>query len=301
MLKDKIFRLVYVNFGTSKLDEMTEYYNKTMGYSLAEIEDSTKKYLSNGFDHHNIILTHSNKSEVLGYGYQLSHKHSLDQYSEYLTSKGFSNTIKRNLMPGISELIELVDPSGNVIHLFQTIEKSNSKYATDGIAPYKLGHVAFMSNAPKETIAFYQDVLEFSYTDTIADGFANFLTCNYEHHVINVVSAEETKLHHIAFQLKDASHQYNSSDILARANIPVLWGPSRHTAGHNIASYHKDPDGNIVELYTDMDVFLPELQIFEPRPWHEEIPLKPRNWESLSAWGTEFAFDLAKDETLINS
>lgn len=296
MLKDKIFRLVYVNFGTPRLQEMTEYYNKVMGYSLADIDNPNVKYLSNGYDHHNIILTNSTTSEVLSYGYQLSDNYSLKEYSDYLSAQGYSNTIQKDFIPGISELIEVIDPSGNVLHLFQSIESINGNYSTEGIAPFKLGHVAFLSRAAKETIAFYQDVLQFYFTDTIGDGFANFLTCNYEHHVINVVDAAETKLHHIAFQLKDATHQYNSSDVLARANIPVLWGPSRHTAGHNIASYHKDPDGNVVELYTDMDVFLPESKIFEPRPWHEEIPLRPRNWRGLSAWGTEFAFDLAKIE-----
>ncbi len=39
---------------------------------------------------------------------------------------------------------------------------------------------------------------------------------------------------------------------------------------------------------------LPELGIFEPRPWHEDLPQKPKIWESLSAWGTEFQMDLAK-------
>ena len=76
--------------------------------------------------------------------------------------------------------------------------------------------------------------------------------------------------------------------------MPVLWGPSRHTAGHNIATYHHDADGNVVELYTEMDVYIPELDIFEPRPWHQELPLKPRQWEGLSSWGTEFEVDLAK-------
>jgi len=296
MSKDKVFRLVYINFGTPELEKMTNYYHEIMGYSIEKREENQINYLSNGFDHHNIILTHSNKSEVINYGYQLTDKYSLEEYSDYLSQKGFSNEIKNNIVAGVSELIEVKDPSGNVLHLFQSIDMAKSNYSNKGIAPFKLGHVAFYSNVIKETINFYQEILDFYCTDTIADGFANFLTCNYEHHVINIIDSPESGLHHIAFQLKDASHHFNSSDFLTKANIPVLWGPSRHTAGHNIAAYHKDPDGNIVELYTDMDILIPELGIFEPRPWHEEIPLKPRNWNELSAWGTNFAFDLAKGE-----
>lgn len=295
MLKDKVFRLVYVQFGTKKLKEMEEYYSEILGYTVVTKEDK-QVYLTNGFDHHNIILTESNNTGVLSYGFQITKNGSLKEYSEFLLEKGFENEIKTNAVSGIAELVEVKDPAGVPIHLFQSIEVTKAKYAVDGIAPLKLGHVAFLSPKVKETVAFYRDVLGFHYTDMIANGFANFLTCNYEHHVINVVDGQESKLHHIAFQLKDTSHHSNSSDFLARKNIPVLWGPNRHTAGHNVAAYHKDPDGNIVELYTDMDVFIPELGIMEPRPWHEEIPLTPRNWEGLSAWGTEFAFDLAKGE-----
>jgi hypothetical protein len=43
-----------------------------------------------------------------------------------------------------------------------------------------------------------------------------------------------------------------------------------------------------------MDQYIPELGIFEPRPWHKELPMKPRVWEALSSWGTEFEVDLAK-------
>jgi len=55
-------------------------------------------------------------------------------------------------------------------------------------------------------------------------------------------------------------------DSLRSAGINQLWGPSRHTAGHNIAGYHYDPDRVIVELYTEMDQFIPELGFHEPRP-----------------------------------
>ena len=62
-----------------------------------------------------------------------------------------------------------------------------------------------------------------------------------------------------------------------------------------MASYHHDPDRVMVELYTDMDVFIPELGMSEPRPWHEHLPMKPRSWghTELNAWSTDFAFNLA--------
>ena len=52
----------------------------------------------------------------------------------------------------------------------------------------------------------------------------------------------------------------------------------------------------MIELYTDMDVFIPELGICEPRPWHEHAPMLPRSWQTteLAAWNTGFAYNLAQ-------
>lgn len=50
----------------------------------------------------------------------------------------------------------------------------------------------------------------------------------------------------------------------------------------------------MIELYTEMDVFIPELKMFEPRPWHEFFPMVPRDWAGgdLNAWGAEFTCKL---------
>ncbi|MCM3584793.1 VOC family protein [Mesobacillus maritimus] len=289
----KAFRLAYVDFYAKDAAKMVDYYTKTMGYRVTEEREGVT-YLSNALDHHNIVITPSTEKGIRRYGYQLDGKLSLEEVLAELHIKGISASIKEGEKPGVAKLIELQDPAGNTLELFTEIEQSKVGYGSSGILPHKLGHIAFYAKNFQETIEFYQQALGFEFTDQIGVGFANFLTCNTDHHVINIVASDETRLHHIAFQLKDASHQYASSDVLAKHGYPVLWGPSRHTAGHNIATYHHDPDKNVVELYTDMDVLIPELGIFEPRPWHEELPMKPKVWEALSAWGTEFNVDLAK-------
>jgi catechol-2,3-dioxygenase len=289
----KVFRLAYADFNVTNAERMVEYYTNAMGYRISE-EQKGVTYLSNGLDHHNIVITPAETKAVRRYGYQLDGKLSLVEVQKQLHVQGIASTLKSDAKPGIPSFLEINDPAGNILELFTEMEQTAVGFGTSGIVPLKLGHIAFYAKNFNETINFYRDALGFNFTDKIGESFANFLTCNSDHHVLNIVASNETRLHHIAFQLKDASHQYASSDVLAKNNIPVLWGPSRHTAGHNIATYHHDPDKNVVELFIDMDVFIPELGIFEPRPWHEELPLKPQIWESLSAWGTEFEMDLAK-------
>lgn len=287
----KIFRLAYVDFNTDEPEAMVHYYQESLGFRLTEEVDGVS-YLSSGYDHHNIVVTKADEKGIKSYGYQLNPSISLEEMHKELSDLGYDSEIVEDAQPGVQRLVRVIDPAGNVIELFKEMDQPAEGFTGKGVGVLKLGHVAFRAKNFVETLKFYNEVLGFYNTDKIGDQFANFLTCNMDHHVINIVESDDTRLHHIAFQLKDASHQYNASDILANQGIPTIWGPSRHTAGSNIATYHYDTDGHVVELYTDMDVYIPELDMFEPRPWHAELPYKPKKWEGLAAWGTEFDFNL---------
>ena len=136
--------------------------------------------------------------------------------------------------------------------------------------------------------------LGFHTTDWFED-FVTFVTCNRDHHVLNVVAGPVATLHHLAFQLTDHAHQFRAADLLAAREMNTLWGPARHTAGHNIASYHYGADGALIELYNDMDVFVPELGYCEARPWHGDRPQRPKHWPitSMSRWDTKYEFDFS--------
>ena len=69
----------------------------------------------------------------------------------------------------------------------------------------------------------------------------------------------------------------------------LIWGPGRHGPGHNVFTYHRNPDDQIVELFTELDKMLDEnLGYFDPRPWHRDRPQKPKVWRGLprDIWGT---------------
>jgi hypothetical protein len=73
-------------------------------------------------------------------------------------------------------------------------------------------------------------------------------------------------------------------------------GPLRHVFGHNLAIYHRDPDDHIVEFYAELEQMKSEeLGYFEPRPWHEDRPQRPKVWKredgGAMAWGVPPASD----------
>mgnify|MGYP001546793166 CR=1 FL=1 len=61
--------------------------------------------------------------------------------------------------------------------------------------------------------------------------------------------------------------------------IHIIWGPGRPIIGPNIFIYHRNPDRHIIECYTSLDQMKDEaLGYFEPRPWHQDQPQRPKVW-----------------------
>ena len=148
-----------------------------------------------------------------------------------------------------------------------------------GIGPNKLGHLAWVCNDPQAVADFYVKVLGFRVSDWIGDYFG-FLRCGVDHHTVNFIRGPQQRMHHFAFELRDPGHLHNACDLLGQKKIEIVWGPVRHGPGHNVATYHRNPDDQMVEFFIELDKMLDEeLGYFEPRPWHGDRPQKPKVWE----------------------
>jgi catechol 2,3-dioxygenase-like lactoylglutathione lyase family enzyme len=290
----RVFQLGYVALSTADIERASEHYLEAIGLTQTAKGDDGSVFLSVGYDHHNIVLTPASGKALLCIGFQLKPGIAIAEFAREARALGLAAAIKTDSQPGVPELVEVEGPGGNSFQFYGAMEAPAPGFKKTAVAPLRLGHVAVVSPDGEKLVKFYQEFLGFWYTDDI-QGIATFLTCNRDHHVVNIVSAPESRLHHIAFELKDTSYHVVAADNLRAAGINQLWGPSRHTAGHNIAGYHHDPDKVLVELYTEMDQFIPELGFHEPRPWHEHLPMRPKTWKltELNAWGAEFSFNLA--------
>ena len=285
-----IFKLGFVEFGAKDLEAMKSYYSETMGFTQTDVDNNGSVYFSSSSDHHNIVLTPADESGIRRFGLQYQSDHSINEVAEYLNFKfGIITELKTNSKPGVAELLEFTDPEGYVVQLYPHMESTNTGFKKEGIVPNKLGHLSLRVRDPKKQVEFYSQ-LGFFNTDWIED-FFGFMTCNRDHHVLNFCASDSIGLHHIAFEMRNYTHLVETLDFLRFQNIKIEWGPSRHGAGHNIACYHPDAEGNRIELFTDADIFIKELGVFEPRPWHKDFPQKPKVWntdECLSVWGVDF-------------
>jgi catechol-2,3-dioxygenase len=290
----KVFRLGYITLDTPHLESAKRYYTEVLGATEVAVGEDGTSYLSLGLDHHNIALRPAAAPRLADLGFQIDPAIDIADLARQIQQHGLSADIKSDPRPGIRRLIEVKAPGDSIVQLYDAIDMPAPGFKPTGIGAIRLGHVAVISPEADKLVKFYGEVLGFWTTDWVAD-VATFMTCNRDHHVMNIVGAPLSKVHHVAYELPGAISHNIAGDLLRRAAMPVVWGPSRHTAGHNLASYHYGPDQVLIELYAELDVFIPELGFCEPRPWHEVLPMRPKRWDpQVSAWNTGFAFDFAR-------
>ena len=289
-----VFRIGYVEMATAALPDALAYYTDIIGAKLTARGDGGAAYLSLGLHHHDIALTAAGDGAAHIVGYQLRPDLALADLARRLGEIGIATQRRRDARPGVAELLEIA-VAGHTLQFFQDMAMPAPGFSSVGIAPNRIGHVALLSPEAHRLVTLFTAGLGFTETDWFED-VVTFLTCNRDHHVMNVIAAPVAKLHHVAFELRGQPQQFEAADLLARAARPVVWGPSRHTAGHNLASYHYGPDRTLIELYTDMDIYLRGLGYFEPRPWHDVLPQRPRRWAlaDLTTWRTPFDFDFSR-------
>ena len=276
----QIAKLGYAGFNTPDVEAMLAYYTNVLGLTLVERSGDGAAYLRNVLDHHTIVLYPAKEQGLRHIGLQLGNGQTLTDAATQLREQGIAIETLSDAQPGVAEQLQLADPEGTILHLYSKMEQAHTPFPEGAIVPEKLGHIALGVSDVQKIADFYQHVLGFRVSDWIEDFFV-FMRCSPDHHSMNFVRSKYQRMNHIAFQLQGWAHVERACDHLYTHSIPLIWGPGRHGAGHNIFTYHRDPDGQIVELFTELDIMLNEdLGYFEPRPWHEEFPQRPKVWKA---------------------
>ena len=202
----RFFSLGMSGLGCTDLERTTAHYQSILGLSETAKGHDKETYLSIGYEHHNVILKKTEQKSLLSLGYQLKPNIEIANFVKELRDLGLRPETKSDSQPGIASLIEVEAVPGHVLQFYSHIDSPAPGFKEGGVAPLRLGHVAVISPEADKLRRFYEDFLGFWYTDEF-EGIATFLTCNRDHHVINLVHVPESRVHHVAFQLKDnAAH-----------------------------------------------------------------------------------------------
>jgi len=270
---------------TPDLERMIDYFTRIVGLSLVARE-KTRAVLATKSGLEAIVLERGGAVEAPRLSFQIAPGGDPGEIVARLKKAGIKSERRTDITPGIREAVTFEDPKGTTLEIFADCSFAPDDDTFTGVMPLKFGHIAYQCPDVQGLVKFYCDVLGFRVSDWRSDFFA-FLRCSRDHHTVNFLRDVKTAIHHIAFEVRDWSDIKRAGDILAKSNIKLTWGPLRHIIGHNIAIYHKNPDGVVIEFFCEMDqMHDEELGFFEPRPWHQDRPQRPKVWgdDTLSNW-----------------
>ena len=284
----RVTRMGHVTLSTPSLERQIEHYASVLGLSVTAREGDTA-WLACPGDRLSLVLRGGEAAGCTALALQVPQGTALADFAGQLAARGIKAELQSDAAPGTPLRLSFVSPDGLCIEVAPEGPAAEDRPAEGPIVPRKLGHAAFRVTDPERSVAFFVDALGFRVSDWMGDFFA-FLRCGPDHHTLNFLRSPAARMHHVAFELRDWGHVKEACDTLGARRIPLIWGPGRHTVGHNLYTYHHDADGQIVELFTELDRMSDEAAgAWDPRPWHHETPLRPRRWEMdpflSNAWG----------------
>jgi catechol 2,3-dioxygenase-like lactoylglutathione lyase family enzyme len=288
-------RFSHVTLETPDINRQIAYFTEVNGLSLAERHNG-RAYLATKHGDLAVTLEKASQARCARLGFQVAPDTNIADIRKGVETEGLSCQTRNDAVPGIPQMLSFEDSKGTICDVFAAQTPIGQPKAVAGIGPIKLGHLAFVVEDPKKHSDFYAKVLGFRVSDWIQDWFV-FMRCSPDHHTINFVKGKRTQMHHVAFELKDWAQVQIACDFLGARKIPIIWGPGRHGPGHNIYTYHRNPDDQIIEMFTELDKMLDErLGYFEPRPWHRDHPQRPKVWPTMPTdiWGSPPSAEYAR-------
>jgi catechol-2,3-dioxygenase len=282
-----VSKLGFHVIATQDVEAIADHYESALRLTRTGSDGDTVFLTPHG-DHHTVAIRKGEPNGRAGLGFEIHG--TLEEAAAGLRAAGVDCEERSDPEPGIGAALVIAEAvSGTPVTLYES-QAASGTGSTVGTCPSKLGHIAAYTPDLAAGHEFYLGTLGFRWADTIGD-FFSFLRCNSDHHVVNLMQSEKKDgLHHVAYEMRDFMHLKEALDHLATLGHRMAWGPGRHGVGHNIFTYHPDPDGNFIELFTELDMIADEeTGTFEPRPWHEEWPQGPKFWTpepaAANKWG----------------
>jgi len=280
-------RIGHATFETPDFERAIDYYTQIAGLVLSAREKD-RAFFASKIGQLVIQLERGDTARCTKLSFEVAPNADFNGMRHQLAEMGIVSDIRNDSVPSIPRMLSFKDPKGTTIELFSEWHYLGAQHQCIGVGPLKLGHVAFIVDDAKKFADFYETVLGFRVSDWVEDFFV-FMRCGPDHHTVNFLTGKATKMHHAAFEVKDFAHIQSACELFGQKQIPIIWGPLRHGPGHNISTYHYNPDNEVIEFYTELDQMKDEeLGYFEPRPWHHDTPQRPKVWrgvKSRSVWG----------------
>jgi len=273
-----VLRPGYIQIRVLDLDAALTHYIDRIGLNLVDRGNDDRVYLKgwDEFDRHSIVLRLADEPGMDFAGFKVAADRDLSIFGSRIRDAGISvEEITAGDFPGTGRRLRFTIPSGHCIELYAQMELSPDAPSTRnpdvwpddprGMRASRFDHFLLYGPDVDGVARFFTEILDLSLAEKIdtPDGtIAVFLTCSNKAHDIAFVKHEHRgKLHHVAFLLESWNDVGHAADVIARYNIPLDIGPTRHGITRGQTIYFFDPSGNRNEVFAGGYSYYPDNPI----------------------------------------
>ena len=245
----------YVGYGVTDLEVERKFYAETWGLREVGEKDGMLHFAAQGDDELYVVrLRASDRKQIDIIAFAAGSRDDVEQLHQQVVDAGcrivFAPRDLNTLGGGYG--FRFFSPDGLPFEISSDVQTGPSRTLArwEGV-PQKISHIVLHSPKHKEAVQFFTDVLGFRVSDWLGD-FMCFLRCNEWHHRLAFLPGPPC-LNHVAYDVASVDDMMRGISRLKQDDIPIQWGPGRHTAGNNTFSYFVSPGGFIVEHTSELE------------------------------------------------
>jgi catechol 2,3-dioxygenase-like lactoylglutathione lyase family enzyme len=267
----RVTEIRYVGYGVVDLEAERAFYADKWGLKQIAEQDGAVYFATEGHDELFVVSLRAaaeNRIDVVALATDT--RRDVDHLHDKVVAAGCQIVHgPRDLTtPGGGYGFRFFSPDGMTLEVSSDVARGPARDMArwDGI-PKKISHIVFHSPDQNAAAQFFCDVLGFKISDWLGD-FMVFLRCNTAHHRIAFLPGPAC-LNHVAYDMEGVDAMMRGVHNLKLKDVPVGWGPGRHTAGNNTFSYFVTPNNFVAEYTADLeevDDLAWEPQVFTPAP-----------------------------------
>lgn len=278
----------YVKVGCKELDA-TQAFIEDFGMQIQRVSNQRGDNImysrgTDGAPYHHVAVEGS--EGFLGVAFEAESREALEQ----LAKQANASDIEPIDAPGGGEKVTFTDPNGYTVEIIYGWQRGNKtapigrpafnnsevqprisepvRLKQDRSQVKRLGHCVLFVKNFRESEAWYKEHFGFITTDEIYAGVEEnvigaFMRCDrgetpVDHHTLAIMQAPDpamTGMQHAAFEVHDWDDLMIGHHFLANSGHKPQWGVGKHILGSQVFDYWYDPDGQVMEHFTDSDLF----------------------------------------------
>jgi len=245
------------------LDASVEFATGVLGLRVMERRDGTV-YLTAGGPHHAIEYRRGPATSLDHFALHAAGPDGLARVRAALQRSGTAEVPGGPAEPNVEVAIRFRTPAGHPVEVSVPDLRGLPPYhwlgqpphLPSGVRPRRAQHINVSAPDPQAEVAFFTEVLGFHVSDELVDPegrpVMTFLYCNPDHHTV-AIGGGPPRMLHVAFEVDSVQDLVRLGDLLDSVGRHLLWGPGRHAAGDNIATYFLEPSLVPIEYFSDME------------------------------------------------